>query len=246
MVRKLTASGASVALLALALAFVVAGVVAASVASSQAWAALVKAADWRMNETSGRMLDSSPNNNNGAPTNVAQRGSTYGFNGSTSRVVVPDARSLDPRANGITLTARVRVTDKPMDDDSYDVVRKGFVDTPGGDYKMEIKRSARDRTVGQLHCFFKGDRGSVARIAGPDVVDGRWHTLRCAKTGGSVVARVDGRSFARTGSAGSIANAMNVMVGAKTVDPRPDDVFDGSMDYVGIDIAQPEIAPDQP
>jgi laminin G domain protein len=161
---------------------------------------------------------------------------------------VPDAASLDPQANDITLTARVRVgedtTTHQMDDDSYDIVRKGFVDTPGGDYKMEIKRSARDHTVGKLHCFFRGDQASVARIANRDVVDGNWHTLECAKTGTSVVARVDeGRSFTTTGSTGLIDNASNVMVGAKTVTvrrgvERGDDVFEGSMDFVSIDIAQ--------
>ena len=36
------------------------------IAASSAWAALVQAADWQMNETSGlEMIDSSANNNNG-------------------------------------------------------------------------------------------------------------------------------------------------------------------------------------
>ena len=182
--------------------------------------------------------------------------STYVFNGLTtpaSRVEVPDADSLDPKANDITLTASVRVgTDNThlMDDDSYDVVRKGFVDTLGGDYKMEIKRVKADPTVGKLHCFFRGDSGStVNKVANLDVVDGRWHKLECLKTGDKVVARVDGgRSFTKTGSAGSIDNASDVWVGAKTVTltrrgvERGDDVFDGSMDFVSIEITQPDIA----
>jgi hypothetical protein len=51
------------------------------------------------------------------------------------------------------------------------------------------------------------------------------------------VAKVDGRSYTSTGSAGSISNATNVMVGAKTADPL-DDMFDGSMNFVSIDIAR--------
>jgi hypothetical protein len=39
------------------------------------------------------------------------------------------------------------------------------------------------------------------------------------------------------GSAGSISNASNVMVGAKTSNPL-DDVFKGSMDYVSVNIPQ--------
>jgi hypothetical protein len=255
--------------------FVVAGMIVASMASSPAWAALLKAADWQMDETEGQMLDSSANNNNGTPTNVDQGvqedvdgdgvagESTYLFNGSNgsgtsgneedpSHVVVPDADSLDPQANDITLTARVRVgvdNTHQMDDDSYDVVRKGLVTTDGGDYKMEIKRVKANPTVGKLHCFFRGDQASVNKVANLDVVDGTWHKLECIKTSTSVVAKVDGRSFTpKAGSAGSISNASNVMVGAKKVtqtrggDLRGDDVFDGSMDFVSIEINQPDIA----
>jgi hypothetical protein len=50
-----------------------------------------------------------------------------------------------------------------------------------------------------------------------------------------VVARVDGRSYTKTGSAGSIANRSDVLVGAKTANH---DVFDGAMDFVSIVIAQ--------
>jgi hypothetical protein len=253
------------------LAFVILTMAAMLVASSPAWAALVKAADWQMDETEGPMLDSSGNNNNGTPMNLDledRTGSTYGFNGLTtpaSRVEVPDADSLDPKANDITLTARVRVGEDSthqMDDDSYDVVRKGFITTAGGDYKMEIKRVKADPTIGRLHCFFRGTLedgtdDSVARVARPDVVDGNWHTLRCEKKSDRVVATVDlgtpsERSFTTTGSADSIENASDVWVGAKTVTTtrrgveRGDDVFDGAMDFVSIEIAQPDIAPVQP
>lgn len=193
------------------------------------------------NETSGQMLDSSGNgNNSGTPTDVIQTRETYVFNGSTSHVPVPDDDSLDPQENDITLTARVLVNGASLDDDSYDVVRKGFVDTPGGHYKMEIKRTA-DPTVGKLHCFFRGTEASVNKVANLDIVAGNWHTLQCVKTSTSVVAKVDGRSFTRTGSAGSIANESIVMVGAKKANPF-DDMFDGSMDFVSIDIGQPDAA----
>src|SRR5215218_1838390 len=197
---------------------------------------LLTGADWQMNETSGQMIDSSGNNNTGTPVDVLQTGSSYVFNGSTSYVTVPDSDSLDPQENDITLSASVMVTNTPMDDDSYDIVRKGLSSTPGGDYKMEIKRAA-DPTVGKLHCLFKGDGGTVDKVAQGDIVDGNWHTLECIKTSTSVVASMDGSGSTKAGSAGSISNASEVMVGAKTAVPL-DDVFDGSMDYVSIDIAQ--------
>ena len=206
------------------------------IASPAAWAALVEAADWRMDETSGQMIDSSGNDNDGSPTDVLRTGSTYLFNGSTSRVAVRDTNDgLDPVEEDITLGASVRVTDAPMDDDSYDVVRKGLSSTTGGDYKMEVFRRS-DPTVGRLHCLFKGTEGKVSRKAPPDIVDGGWHTLECIKTSTSVVAKVDGRrGSTKAGSAGSISNAKEVLVGAKTTDPF-DDVFEGEMDFVGIDI----------
>ena len=75
------------------------------------------------------------------------------------------------------------------------------------------------------------------KIATRDIVDGGWHTLECIKTSDSVVARVDGRSYTKAGSAGSISNSTKVMVGAKKADPF-DDMFHGRMNFVSIDIAQ--------
>ena len=219
----------------LALATLLVGLLVLMMASSPAWAAMLKAADWRMNETSGKMIDSSRHHNNGTPSHVVRTGSTYVFNGRTSRVVVPDHASLDPAGKAITLRASVRVSGTSMDDDSYDIVRKGYVTTPGGDYKMEIKRTSGP-TVGKLHCLFKGSGGTtVSKVAGPDIVDGRWHTLSCKKTSTSVVAKVDGRSYTTPRSVGSISNSSNVMVGAKQTNPF-DDMFEGSMDFVRIHI----------
>jgi concanavalin A-like lectin/glucanase superfamily protein len=214
--------------------FVVALVVL--VTSSVAWAAMVKAANWQMNERSGKMIDSSRHRNNGTPKHVRQTGSTYVFNGSTSRVAVRDDNSLDPAARGITLKASVRVAGKRLDDDSYDIVRKGLSGTPGGDYKMEIYRTSNP-AVGKLHCFFKGSQGIARVLAPPNIVDRKWHTLACTKTGNSVVARVDGRSYMQSGSAGSISNSKEVLIGAKTTNPL-DDVFHGSMNRVSIAITR--------
>jgi hypothetical protein len=214
-------------------------VVGAMLVASPAWA--VPVATWQMDELLGstQMIDSS-GDNHGTPTDVVQTGpvvGTYLFNGSTSRVSVPDNNSLDPLEKDITLRARVKVGGTSLDDDSYDVVRKGLSSTPGGDYKMEIKR-ASNPAVGKLHCLFKGAGGRVRKVAAPDIVDGGWHTLECIKTSNSVVARVDGgKSYTATGSTGSISNAKEVLVGAKQTNPF-DDMFDGEMDFVSIDISQ--------
>ncbi len=93
-----------------ALATLLVGLVVLVMTSSPAWAVLLaKAANWQMNETSGPMIDSSRNHNNGTPNRVVRTGRSYVFNGSTSRVAVADDHSLDPGANDITLTAYVNV-----------------------------------------------------------------------------------------------------------------------------------------
>jgi Concanavalin A-like lectin/glucanases superfamily len=218
LLRKITVLGALVGVLMLTFA-------------TAAGAALT-GAQWLMDEPSGQMLDTSGNNNHGTPVDVIQTGTGYIFNGSTSHVAVPDSDSLDPQERDITLRARVLVNNVAMDDDSYDVVRKGLSGRRGGHYKMEIKGTANP-TVGKLQCVFGGDRGTVKKVAQRDVVDGEFHTLECVKTSTSVVARVDGSSSTQSGRAGLISNTSNVLVGAKTNNP-PDDMFYGEMDYVSI------------
>jgi hypothetical protein len=206
-------------------------------AASAAYAAFVKAAQWEIELETGALIDSVGDNEPSYLQDITQDYSDFIFNGVSSYVRIPDINdALDPSAANIRLKAAVKVTDKPMDDDSYDVVRKGLAGRPGGDYKMEIKATSNP-DVGKLHCVFSGNKGTVRRFAGPDIVDGEWHKLACIKKRNSVVAQVDGRSYTKSARAGSISNESNIMLGAKTESPL-DDVFDGSMNYVRIDIAE--------
>lgn len=209
---------------------------------SAAQAALV--ADWKMDEAGGAsvMVDSAGGDNKGTITSVQTGvagiagGKAYSFDGATSYVQVADANNLDPGNASITVGATVKVANAPMVDDSYDVLRKGLVTTKGGDWKMEIKRSSADATVGRLHCVFKGvlpsGGSSLTGVqASVDVVDGTAHTLRCKKTSSQVIAVVDGRSFTAGKTAGSIANDQPVIIGTK--EPG-DDHFEGIIDHVVI------------
>jgi len=145
---------------------------------------------------------------------------------------VPDNSSLDPGAASITLSAVVRVADAPMSDDSYDLIRKGVTTTPGGDWKMEIKRTSNP-SVGKLLCVFKGTGGAVQKMANRDLVDGKLHRVECIKTGNSVTAVVDGARSSTSASAGSIANDQPVVLGSKVAG---DDVLRGVMDQVKVSI----------
>lgn len=213
---------------------------------SAAYAALV--AEWRMDEPAGAstMVDSASlgGANNGAINSVITGvpglvgGRAYQFDGAASYVSVPDNSSLDPGSANITLQATVKVENGEILDDSYDIIRKGVTTTPGGNWKMEIKRSGTDSTFGKLLCVFKGTtaggaRVAVQRIANVDVVDGRAHTLQCRKTATSVTAVVDGRSFTTLKAAGSMANDQAVVLGSKIAG---DDVLQGVLDQVTVNI----------
>ena len=88
------------------------------------------AALWHMDETSGStMTDSSGHGLNGklehVQTGVAGIGGSkgYGFNGSSSRVIVSDAPGLNPGSKDLVVSVHVAFTSDPGDD--YDLIRKG-------------------------------------------------------------------------------------------------------------------------
>lgn len=220
----------------------VVGAVLVVLVPSAAQAALV--ADWRMDEGAGSsvMVDSAGGDNNGSVNSVVTGvaalagGRAYLFDGATSWVQVPDSNNLDPGSAAITVRATVQVTSGLILDDSYEVVRKGTVKTRGGEWKMEVKRSSS--TVGRLHCVFKGvlpngTTSRVSKVAAPDVVDGRPHTLQCQRIGTQVVAVVDGRASGVTRATGSIANAESLVIGSKVAG---DDVMLGVIDAVSVTV----------
>jgi hypothetical protein len=225
---------------------VIAGALLVVMAPSTAFAALV--AEWKMDEPAGASIMTDSRSlggaNNGTIGSVVTgvppliSGTAYQFDGATSYVSVPDNASLDPGAANITVQATVKVEDGEILDDSYDIIRKGVTTTAGGNWKMEIKRSNSDTSLGRLLCVFKGvvsggTRVAVQRVANVDIVDSRAHTLRCIKTSTSVTAVVDGRSFTNAKAAGSIANEQPIVLGSKVAG---DDVLQGVLDQVSISI----------
>jgi hypothetical protein len=225
-----------------------AGAAVAVLVPSSAQAALV--ADWRMDEgaNSAVMVDSAGGDNNGANNSVVTGvpglagGRAYQFDGATSWIQVPDPAPgvdpLDPGTANITVSATVRVENGEILDESYDIIRKGTTKTAGGEWKMEIKRSGTDTTVGRLRCAFKGilpdgTKSLAVKQATPDVVDSGVHTLQCKREGNTVSAVVDGRAFTLTKPTGNIANTEPVIVGSKVAG---DDVLQGVLDAVSVNI----------
>lgn len=190
---------------------------------------------WHMDETSGStMTDSSGNGFNGTMQNITKgvagiNGSKgYGFNGSSSRVIVPDAAGLNPGSKDLVVSVHVAFTSAPGDD--YDLIRKGRQSTPGGDWKVEI---VKKNGASVARCYLRGSSKDWQKTAGPNLADGNYHTITCEKHATTVRLTVDGQVWQSTRTIGSIANNQPIAVGAQA---EGGDWLKGSMDEVAISI----------
>jgi hypothetical protein len=187
---------------------------------------------WHMDEASGTVMYDSIGNHTGTLHSVQTGlpgflGSGYGFNGSSSYVSVPTAGDLNPGSADITITIHFKTTGTPPPPPAdWDLIRKGLYTTTGGEYKMEFQQS------GQASCGFKGSAAYAELIAGPNLIDGQWHTIQCVKTASAIKVIVDGQTFSKAASVGSIANTTPVVIGA-----RPgSDWTKGTLDEASIQI----------
>jgi hypothetical protein len=187
---------------------------------------------WHMDEASGTVMYDSIGNHTGTLYSV-QTGlpgflvSGYGFNGSSSYVSVPTASDLNPGSADITITIHFKTSSTPPPPPAdWDLIRKGLYTTTGGEFKMEFQQS------GQASCGFKGSAAYAELIAGPNLIDGQWHTIQCVKTASAIKVIVDGQTFSKAASVGSIANTTPVVIGA-----RPgSDWTKGTLDEASIQI----------
>ena len=152
-------------------------------------------------------------------------GTAFGFNGSSSYVSVPSASDLNPGSKDITATVHLKATSTPKKPD-WDLFRKGKATTTGGEFKMEYQPS------GQASCGFKGSANYSELIAGPALNDGKWHTVQCVKTSSAIKVVVDGQTFSKAATIGSIANDAPVVIGAHP----GSEFFNGSLDEASIQI----------
>jgi hypothetical protein len=162
------------------------------------------------------LTDVSGNGNDGAPQGgIVGDGTKYTFNG-TGRVEVPDDPSLNPGTANFSYTVTF-TTKLPASGTDFDVMRKGFASTSGGEYKVEVLNV---NGVAKAFCLVKDTNKHVARIrgGGPTLADGKTHTVTCSKTSTGVTIKVDGQS-PRTGTVsgglGSVSNGAPLTIGAK-------------------------------
>ena len=172
-------------------------------------------ADWSMRSTAV-MVDTA-GGNDGKPRNVTAVpgvvGNGYHLDGSSSIVIVPSSDGLNPGRRDFKFMAYLRFDEPPRTGD-YDPIRKGLHDSRGGDYKLELYPNLA-RTAAQAKCTFMGSTGSAYVQAGPNLADHLWHKVTCAKTATTIGLVIDGVSFMKTITVGSISNNAPFVIGAK-------------------------------
>jgi hypothetical protein len=181
---------------------------------SPANAAGKRIAIWHMGDLGAdrhtmRDTSASDPSNDGTTTDVkiatGWDGYGYKFNGTTSRVVVPDSPSLDPGKQAMQIAGHVKFGTRPASG-VYVVLAKGGGTTPS--YKMLIG------SQGKAVCSFRGGLRSASVHNASALADRHWHTIVCAKSGGSISITVDGVTTSVNVRVGAIANARRLFVGA--------------------------------
>lgn len=176
-------------------------------------------------DTASKAIDSSSFNNDGQNKSITVSGGAYSFNGTSSKVIVPDDNSLDPGAADITISLKVKFTVVPPPSvGDYDLVRKGGPTY----YKIEITNQ------GKARCQFHGSSAGGGLVFGPNLADGSWHTITCSKTSTQIKGTVDGSSASRSIRLGSISNGTPLVFGGKS--SGTEDLYKGLMDEVKIQI----------
>jgi hypothetical protein len=199
---------------------------------------------WAMDESAGSrtMYDSSGNGLTGRIGNEVGTGARYagalGYRFARLEpdtppthpghvVLVPNSSLLNPGSGDFAVTMRLRTIYQ-----FGNIVQKGQATVPGGSWKLQIPN-------GHVQCWFRGSAGQVLVTAPQKINDGRWHIIRCERTGEGVSLAIDGRTAAgKYGATGRIANNWPLSIGGKTdCDQRTVgcDYFAGDLDYVAIE-----------
>ena len=178
-------------------------------------------AHWTFDETGGSTAyDVSGNGNDGTSSHVVGDGSGYTFNGTDSRVVVPDSPTLRPGSADFSYGVSLTMTQPPAKGETYEVLSKGTAGNKGGNFKIEIKNSSGKA---KARCVFNsilpnGKRANAAQLGKASLADGRPHTVTCIKTATGVTTRIDAlAAITKTvaGGLGSVTNTAPVGLGAK-------------------------------
>jgi Laminin G domain len=139
------------------------------------------------------------------------------------RITAPDDPSLSPGLAPFTFSVRLKVSpDAEWSHSEMAVLRHGDSDTPGGDYKMELRKS-RYTGVVSAECVMHDDDGAGAgyirgRGTLASIADGHWHTIACSRVDAhNVSLSVDDDTTQRPvrGDLGNIVGQAHLMIGCQ-------------------------------
>lgn len=186
-------------------------------------AAAVDHAHWGFDETSGSVAtDSSGFGNHGLSHDVGLDGEAYSFNGTSSRVIVPDTSptapgTLDPGTRNFSFAVTVSMPAPPDQGQTFDILRKGLSGTAGGNYKLEVK-NARGKAVARCVVRDAARVGAnIQSLARHNLAGTGVHTVTCTKTSTGVTIQVDSTAPRSkvVSRLGSVSNTSDLALGAK-------------------------------
>jgi len=155
-------------------------------------------------------------------------------------LVAEGSADLDPGGADFAVSLDLLVPEGSPGDEN--VAQKGFFDSDGGQWKIEVDAMLRPL------CVFRYGPGVDdlinARVLRP-IADGEWHTLRCERRGDLVEARLDAGDGEDTRSVPipdgvtlAIDNPDSILVGGQA-QGQTSDQFYGILDNVKVEIAAP-------
>lgn len=206
-----------------AIASSVVGLVAVVFLPSLASATSTDHARWLFDERGGTVAaDSSGFGHHGTSYHVVMDGEAFSFNGSSSRVIVPDtptgaSGALDPESADFTFGVRLSMPAPPGTGETFDVLRKGLAGVQGGNYKLEVKNSSGKAVA---RCVVRDSRKvsvAIQSLAKYNLAGTGVHVVTCSKTATAVTIRIDG-TLPRTKAVDALrtlSNTSHLALGAK-------------------------------
>lgn len=206
---------------------------------------------YRATETAGPLaIDRSEYHNDGLLRGgVIRKSGVYRFHALSNgrhrydRIRAPFDPSFNPKRAPFSYGARLRV--RPSAEWSHSemaVLRHGDTDTPGGDYKLELKKT-KDGEVTAFCAIHDGDGDGVGYVRGhgelETIADGDWHTVICSRVDKDTVSlTIDDHVTERpvTGDLGSVVGGDPLLIGCQLAkdEIHRREQFVGAMDDITV------------
>ena len=197
-------------------------------------------AHWTMDDTGSTMADSAGTHHgtlHNVTTGVTPAFSgtgSFGFNGVSSYVSVPQSDELSAVDRNVTLTIHMKApTVSNTGEQDWDLMRSAGSYYDGDEYKMEYNPD------GSVLCAFKGNgTPGYTEVKSAPLALGQWHTIKCIKTATGVQTVVDNVTTSKTVNIGTIVLTRGIIFGAHpgAAENGVSEFFKGQLDEASIAI----------